>query len=95
MDRELRKSGDATHLATDGPAPRRYDGHTTAGGPGAQPLLQLTLHTPYVQYGYGLPASFMVQNKNLVIKRHISDLASQRVLETHPSPRRARTCHPS
>ena len=29
-DRELRKSGDATHLATDGPAPRHYDGHTTA-----------------------------------------------------------------
>ena len=29
-DRELRKSRDATHLATDGPAPRRYDGHTTA-----------------------------------------------------------------
>ena len=29
-DRELRKSGDATHLATDGPALRRYDGHTTA-----------------------------------------------------------------
>ena len=30
MDRELSKSGDATHFATDGPAPRRYDGHTTA-----------------------------------------------------------------
>ena len=30
MDRELRKSRDATHLATDGPAPRRYDGRTTA-----------------------------------------------------------------
>ena len=30
MDRELRKSRDATHFATDGPAPRRYDGHTTA-----------------------------------------------------------------
>jgi len=29
-DRELRKSGDATHLATDGPAPRRYDGDTAA-----------------------------------------------------------------
>ena len=29
-DRELRKSRDATHLATDGPAPRRYDGRTTA-----------------------------------------------------------------
>jgi len=29
-DRELRKSRDATHFATDGPAPRRYDGHTTA-----------------------------------------------------------------
>ena len=29
-DRELRKSGDATHFATDGPAPRRYDGYTTA-----------------------------------------------------------------
>ncbi|EOD36371.1 hypothetical protein EMIHUDRAFT_226389 [Emiliania huxleyi CCMP1516] len=29
-DPELRKSGDATHFATDGPAPRRYDGHTTA-----------------------------------------------------------------
>ena len=28
MDRELRKSEDATHLATDGPAPRRYDGDT-------------------------------------------------------------------
>ena len=27
---ELRKSRDATHFATDGPAPRRYDGHTTA-----------------------------------------------------------------
>ena len=27
-DRELRKSGDATHLATDGPVPRRYDGDT-------------------------------------------------------------------
>ena len=27
-DRELRKSEDATHFATDGPAPRRYDGHT-------------------------------------------------------------------
>ena len=27
-DRELRKSGDATHFATDGPAPRRYDGDT-------------------------------------------------------------------
>ena len=25
---ELRKSGDATHFATDGPAPRRYDGDT-------------------------------------------------------------------
>ena len=24
LDRELRKSGDATHFATDGPAPRRY-----------------------------------------------------------------------
>ena len=24
-DRELRKSRDATHFATDGPAPRRYD----------------------------------------------------------------------
>mmetsp|Transcript_46608 Transcript_46608/g.151457 ORF Transcript_46608/g.151457 Transcript_46608/m.151457 type:complete len:283 (+) Transcript_46608:567-1415(+) len=30
VDRELRKSRDATHFATDGPAPRRYDGHTTA-----------------------------------------------------------------
>ena len=30
MDRELRKSEDATHLPTDGPAPRRYDGYTTA-----------------------------------------------------------------
>ena len=30
MDRELRKSEDATHFATDGPAPRRYDGYTTA-----------------------------------------------------------------
>ena len=30
MDRELRKSGDATHLATDGPALRRYDGDTAA-----------------------------------------------------------------
>ena len=30
MDRELTKSGDATHLATDGPAPRRYDGDTAA-----------------------------------------------------------------
>ena len=30
MEAELRKSGDATHFATDGPAPRRYDGHTTA-----------------------------------------------------------------
>ena len=29
-DRELRKSEDATHFATDGPAPRRYDGYTTA-----------------------------------------------------------------
>ena len=28
--RELRKSGDATHFATDGPAPRRYDGDTAA-----------------------------------------------------------------
>ena len=26
VGRELRKSRDATHLATDGPAPRRYDG---------------------------------------------------------------------
>ena len=26
----MRKSEDATHFATDGPAPRRYDGHTTA-----------------------------------------------------------------
>ena len=26
----MRKSEDATHLATDGPAPRRYDGHTAA-----------------------------------------------------------------
>ena len=24
----MRKSGDATHFATDGPAPRRYDGNT-------------------------------------------------------------------
>ena len=31
VDRELRwKSGDAAHFATDGPAPRRYDGHTAA-----------------------------------------------------------------
>ena len=30
VDRELRKSGDATHLATDGPAPRHYDGGTAA-----------------------------------------------------------------
>jgi len=30
VDRELRKSGDATHFATDGPAPRRYDGDTAA-----------------------------------------------------------------
>ena len=30
MDAELRKFRDATHLATDGPAPRRYDGRTTA-----------------------------------------------------------------
>ena len=30
MDCELSKSRDATHFATDGPAPRRYDGHTTA-----------------------------------------------------------------
>ena len=28
MDAELRKSEDATHFATDGPAPRRYDGDT-------------------------------------------------------------------
>ena len=27
-DPELRKSEDATHVATDGPAPRRYDGDT-------------------------------------------------------------------
>ena len=27
---EVRKSGDATHRATDGPVPRHYDGHTTA-----------------------------------------------------------------
>ena len=26
----MRKSEDATHFATDGPAPRRYDGRTTA-----------------------------------------------------------------
>ena len=26
----MTKSRDATHFATDGPAPRRYDGHTTA-----------------------------------------------------------------
>ena len=26
----MRKSEDATHFATDGPAPRRYDGHTAA-----------------------------------------------------------------
>ena len=30
VDRELRKSGDATHFATDGPAPRRYVGDTAA-----------------------------------------------------------------
>ena len=30
VDRELRKSEDATHFATDGPAPRRYDGDTAA-----------------------------------------------------------------
>ena len=24
----MRKSGEATHFATDGPAPRHYDGHT-------------------------------------------------------------------
>ena len=30
MDRELSKSRDATHFATDGPAPRRYDGDTAA-----------------------------------------------------------------
>ena len=30
VEGELTKSGDATHFATDGPAPRRYDGHTTA-----------------------------------------------------------------
>ena len=29
-DRELRKSRDATHFATDGPAPRRYDSGTAA-----------------------------------------------------------------
>ena len=29
-DRELRKSRDATHFATDGPAPRHYDGDTAA-----------------------------------------------------------------
>ena len=29
-DRELRRSEDATHFATDGPAPRRYDGDTAA-----------------------------------------------------------------
>ena len=29
-NRELRKSEDATHFATDGPAPRRYDGDTAA-----------------------------------------------------------------
>ena len=26
----MRKSGDATHFATDGPAPRHYDGDTAA-----------------------------------------------------------------
>ena len=30
VDAGLRKSEDATHLATDGPAPRRQDGYTTA-----------------------------------------------------------------
>ena len=30
VDAELTEIGDATHLATDGPAPRRYDGYTTA-----------------------------------------------------------------
>ena len=30
MDAELTESRDATHLATDGPAPRRYDGDTAA-----------------------------------------------------------------
>ena len=32
VDAELTEIGqDATHFATDGPAPRRYDGRTTAG----------------------------------------------------------------
>ena len=30
VDAELTTSEDATHLATDGPAPRRYDGDTAA-----------------------------------------------------------------
>ena len=30
VDRELRKSGDASHFTTNGPAPRRYDGDTAA-----------------------------------------------------------------
>ena len=30
VEAELRKSGDASHFATDGSAPRRYDGYTTA-----------------------------------------------------------------
>ena len=56
VDRELRKSEDATHFATDGPAPRRYDGRTTAGRVRAAVFVRSEYSNALVGGGFPQPA---------------------------------------
>jgi len=55
-DPELRKSEDATHFATDCPAPRRYDGRTTAGRVRAAVFVRSEYSNALVGDGFLQPA---------------------------------------
>ena len=52
----MRKSRDATHLATDGPAPRRYDGRTTAARVRAAVFVRSEKSNALVGDGFPQPA---------------------------------------
>ena len=52
----MRKSRDATHFATDGPAPRRYDGRTTAGRVRAAVFVRSEYSNALVGGGFPQPA---------------------------------------
>ena len=55
-DREWRKSEDATHFSTDGPAPRRYDGDTAAARVRVAVFVRSEKSNPLVGDGVPQPA---------------------------------------